>query len=191
VTRNASEAAREHASAAGRSRLHELVLRLRAAPRALSVAAFLAWCALIYVISAQPGPDLGTGFRPLPAWFHNFLHAPEYAVFAWLFLWAIARKGAPLAAAPGRVALCVLAVLVFGASDEWHQSFTPGRDGSASDVLTDAAGGWAAAAFLRAIETGVPRARLARLAVLGVLACVLAAWIATFVPPTLPHLGWL
>jgi hypothetical protein len=167
------------------------VLRLASAPRVLAVAAFLAWCALIWAISAQAGPDLGTGFRPLPAWIHNLLHAPEYAVFAWLFLWATARKGAPLAAGSGRVAVCVLAVLLFGASDEWHQSFTPGRDGSACDILTDVAGGWPAATLLCAIEASAPRARIARILVVGVLACALAALIATFVPPHRPDLGWL
>ena len=34
-----------------------------------------------------------------------------------------------------------LAVVAFGISDEWHQSFVPGRSADVLDVLADAAGG--------------------------------------------------
>jgi uncharacterized membrane protein len=106
-------------------------------------------------------------------------------------LWATAPPGAALAATRRRVVLCVLVVLVYAASDEWHQSFTPGRDSSVCDVLTDLAGGWSAAALLRAVEEGAPRVRLSRLALVAVLACALAALIATLLPAMHPELGWL
>lgn len=168
-----------------------LVERLRDAPRAFGVVAFLGWCALVFFVSAQPAPSLGSSFRPFVAWFHNFLHAPEYAMFALLFLWATARPGAALTGGPRRVAWAVLAVLVYAASDEWHQSFTLGRDASVCDIATDVAGGWLAASLLLALETAAPRARIVRILVLGVLACAVAALIATFVPGTRPDLGWL
>jgi VanZ family protein len=36
--------------------------------------------------------------------------------------------------------LCIVGVAVYGALDEWHQSFTPGRDMSVYDWLADVAG---------------------------------------------------
>jgi VanZ family protein len=168
-----------------------LVERLRTAPRAIGIVAFLGWCALVFGVSAQPAPFLGSSSRPLLAWFHNLLHAPEYAMFALLFLWATARRGEPLTSGRKRLAVLMLAVLVYAASDEWHQSFTPGRDASVCDVATDLAGGWLAFALLSALETTSPRARMVRILLVGVLACALAALIATFLPGTRPDLGWL
>jgi hypothetical protein len=174
-----------------RAVLRAIIERMRSAPRSIAITAFLAWCVLIFVLSAQPVVELGFSFRPLPAWIHNLLHAPGFGTFAVLFLWAVRRRGEALATGHRRVALAVVAVLVYGASDEWHQSFTPGRDPSVCDVLTDVVGGWFAAALLCAIEEAAPRARIARLLLVGVLACVLAALIATFVPAKWPELGWL
>ncbi len=164
---------------------------LRHAPRWLGAIAFLSWSALIFALSAQPTVEIGRLLRPLGAWGHNTLHAPEYAVFAVLFLWATARKDERLASTGRRVALCAVVVLLWGASDEWHQSFTPGRDASVCDVLTDFAGGMSAAILLRAAEEGATRTRMAGLAVLAVLACALAALIATLLPATRPDLPWL
>jgi VanZ family protein len=38
----------------------------------------------------------------------------------------------------------------YGATDEWHQSFVPGRQADAADVLADALGALAAAGAVRA-----------------------------------------
>jgi hypothetical protein len=89
------------------------------------------------------------------------------------------------------MALCALVVFLWGASDEWHQSFTPGRDASVCDILTDFAGGVSAAILLRAAEEGAARARMVGLVALAVLACALAALIATLLPATRPDLPWL
>ena len=45
-----------------------------------------------------------------------------------------------------RIALVALAICVgYGVSDEWHQSFVPGRTADIADVYADAAGACAAA----------------------------------------------
>jgi hypothetical protein len=145
----------------------------------------------MFTLSARPAAEIGRILRPLGAWGHNTMHAPEYAVFAVLFLWATARSGGKLADTKGRILLCAIVVLLWGASDEWHQSFTPGRDSSACDILTDLSGGLSAALLLRAAEGGAAHARMVRMALLAVLACALAALIATLLPATRPDLPWL
>ena len=82
------------------------------------------WAAVIFAASSQPGSAVG-----LPSPWDKLAHMLAYAVLAWLLrksglspFWAIA-----------------LAVL-YGVSDEWHQSFVPGRFCDATDLLADAAG---------------------------------------------------
>ena len=45
-----------------------------------------------------------------------------------------------------RVWLAILLVSLFGASDEWHQSFTPGRSATVADWVADTLGAALAAA---------------------------------------------
>lgn len=91
----------------------------------------LAWCALIFFLSHQPNLDLQHltpefGYadlldKPL----RKLGHVAEYAI---LFLLA-RRHWKP---GPAWV-FCVL----FAVSDEWHQTFVPGRMGKVSDILLD------------------------------------------------------
>ena len=69
---------------------------------------------------------------------------------------------------PGRVAAwcSVLAVSAFGASDEWHQTFTPGRTIEFGDWVADTAGAAVAVAlyvhwhwYRRSLETPLWRRR--------------------------------
>ena len=88
----------------------------------------LAWAALIFWLSAQPKLviDLERGTDKLA-------HFLAYAVLGALLALAQTRTGWPPAAA---YALGI----AYGASDEWHQSFVPGRASDAADWLADAAG---------------------------------------------------
>jgi VanZ family protein len=110
-----------------RRRLHS-VLDSRIA-RWLAVAS---WMALIFFFSSQsqlPSP-------PDP-WadllFKKGAHFTVYAVLAVLF-----RRALP----PGRWiwALSWILTMIYAASDEWHQSFVPGRHPQLTDVLIDACG---------------------------------------------------
>lgn len=90
----------------------------------------LALMGLIFYLSAQEsvGPEL-------PAWTRVVAHFTEYAVLASLWAWALlpdlGRRALPIAGAIS---------LAYAISDEFHQSFVPGRDSDPLDVLTDAAG---------------------------------------------------
>lgn len=90
------------------------------------------WMALIFFLSSQP--QLPSPPDPLADLiFKKGAHFTVYAVLAVLLLRALP---------PGRWVWSVawaLAVL-YAASDEWHQSFVPGRHPQPTDVLIDAAG---------------------------------------------------
>lgn len=49
----------------------------------------------------------------------------------------------------------ILIGICYGLSDEWHQSYIPGRDSTAEDVLSDALGAVAAAVSYRTIVTKI------------------------------------
>lgn len=94
----------------------------------------LAWAGLIFAISSFSNPPGATGGEPVS----QLAHVVEYAVLGFLlarFLAAVLPHGrqAGLAAA---WLICVL----YGVSDEWHQSFVPNRDSTIVDVYFDAAG---------------------------------------------------
>ena len=106
----------------------------------LSAAATFGYMALIFVLSSRRAPEPITGLGLSDRW----LHLVEYGVLGFL-LSDLVRTGAG-----GRrwLALVLLPAVVgslYGASDEWHQSFVPGRDASFADLAMDAVGSFAGA----------------------------------------------
>jgi VanZ family protein len=100
------------------------------------------WMAGIFVASAQPK-------LPLQDEVPDFLsHSAAYLVLAVLWCWALAKgREASL-----RTALAaVLASTLYGVTDEWHQSFVPGRHAEARDVRNDAIGAAAGALLYRGV----------------------------------------
>jgi len=90
------------------------------------------WAAVLFFLSAQSGLDVP------PLFFQGedkVVHAALYAVLGAL----LARGGRASASPPPPWVLVVLGVL-YGASDEWHQSFVPGRDPSLGDWAADTVG---------------------------------------------------
>ena len=71
-------------------------------------------------------------------------HVSEYAVLALLVLWARRgdRKNAGVQAGWNwrDAALALVIAAAYAATDELHQSFVPGREGSLWDVLIDSVG---------------------------------------------------
>ena len=87
----------------------------------------VAWAALIFTFSAIP--DLSTGLGGWDLVLRKIAHALEYAVL-----------GALLLRATGRSGVAFLIGVLYAMSDEFHQTFVPGRVGAAHDVLIDAVG---------------------------------------------------
>ncbi len=95
--------------------------------------AAVAWMAVIFALSAQSFlPDLTPGFPGLE---EIAGHLGAYALLAALLWWALRGTGVRY---PATWAL-LLAVL-YGASDEFHQSFVPGRTMTVNDLLVDLIG---------------------------------------------------
>ncbi len=83
------------------------------------------WAGAIFAISSIP--SLGSGLE----WdftFRKLAHVGEFAVLGFLLARALARVPA------------FLVGLAYAVSDELHQAFVPGRQGSARDVAIDALG---------------------------------------------------
>jgi VanZ family protein len=92
----------------------------------------LAWMALIFWFSSRHGGG------HLPGWeiaARKLGHAIGYLVLALLLVLALRRSGVARAL-PVAAALA----LAYAVSDEWHQSFVPGRTAAPRDVAIDGAG---------------------------------------------------
>jgi VanZ family protein len=87
----------------------------------------VAWAALIFGLSSIS--DLGTGLGTWDLVLRKIAHAAEFAVLGFLLERAVRRWGVALGLG-----------IAYAASDELHQHFVSGREGSPLDVLIDAAG---------------------------------------------------
>jgi len=99
----------------------------------------LGWMSVIFLMSAQP--SLPSADDPLlDVVLKKAGHITAYAVLMALLL----RSATPDQGAltPGRIIACCVILLGYACSDEFHQSFVPGRNSSLTDVmLFDTAGG--------------------------------------------------
>lgn len=92
--------------------------------------------ALLWLQSSQTWPQASPMLFDLAAWLPDWLppdkliHAGLYAALAGLWLWA----------RPGRPWQALLLASLYGAVDEWHQSWVPGRSSDSWDWLADTAG---------------------------------------------------
>jgi hypothetical protein len=96
------------------------------------VAAFappLALMGLIFFLSAQP--DLNSGLGLIDEIGRKFVHMAEYGVLWWLWSRAFGFR---------RPVLAAVITLAYAATDEFHQTFVHGRNGSPIDWAIDGAG---------------------------------------------------
>lgn len=96
----------------------------------------IAWCVLLFVLSAQPHLPLPEEIRESD----KMAHVLAYGVLGWLWARAVSTSW------PTWPTLVVfLSAVVFtgayGLSDEWHQMYVPGRFVSLLDALADICGG--------------------------------------------------
>ena len=82
------------------------------------------------------------------------VHLVEYAILAILYCYSIART-LPQWKRPAVLLLSALLAALWGAVDEWHQSFVPNRSAEVLDAVADALG----AIIGCAIVVGLPKAR--------------------------------
>ena len=115
---------------------------------------------VLYGLSSLPGlplPDDPAHYA-LMRWVspaaQNALHVPAYATLSLTWSWALR---AWLRAPVGTWAVGGAIASAYGALDEWHQSFVPGRYASLVDVLLDVLGAvlgsWLAARLAASKDT--------------------------------------
>ncbi len=107
------------------------------------------WMVALFALSSLPG-DTDTDLAPLspitwvPPALQNLLHLPAYALLGWLWYHALAsHRWTPTLTL---LAAFVLASL-YGAFDELHQVFVPGRFASLTDLAANVIGSALGAGF--------------------------------------------
>ena len=99
------------------------------------------YMALIFWASSRPWPQFLSQTPDFP------LHGGAYFVLGVLAVRAVA-KGLAEPRGAYELAAGVAITILYGMSDEWHQSVVPGRDASLRDVLADAVGALVGAAVI-------------------------------------------
>ncbi len=109
-----------------------MVLRERIAFRIAAVV----WATVIFVASSV---TLETTAEPLPEG-DKIVHIAFYAILAYFLLcgWCVAKNKI---LRKKEVVVVLAVIILYGISDEFHQSFVPGRQPSWHDVLADGVGG--------------------------------------------------
>lgn len=150
------------------------------------------WMGLIFVLSMQEFG--GGGGASGIAWgiASNGYHCFEFGVLALFLCVFLPREaGWPRLEARER-AWILLAVLLYAASDEWHQVYVPSRNASVLDLVSDLVG--ATLALLAARRVAGPHAdaaRLVRIVLLGIPLCIACAAIANGMPQWFPDAAWM
>lgn len=92
----------------------------------------LLWMGLITYWSGQSDLPIDRGWvaRLLRGQQHPLAHAAAFGILAMLVRWAVEPT-------PGATLWVFLFSVMFGAVDEWHQSFTPGRASDIKDLAVD------------------------------------------------------
>ncbi|MBC8244625.1 MAG: VanZ family protein [Verrucomicrobia bacterium] len=124
-----------------------------------------AWMGVIFFFSTDlfSGPQTSRIIGPILKWLvpgisddavaaaqlaaRKVAHLAEYAILAVLICRALAKRAGMLPLPLAALGQAVLIAAAYAAFDEWHQSWTAERFGSALDVGIDSVGAVAGAAF--------------------------------------------
>ena len=97
---------------------------------------FVLWALIIFSFSATTTPAVSQ------VQWKNFvikkaIHIAEYAFFTILLFRALKKSGINSGRA---LVYAFVSASIYGATDEYHQTYTPGRDSRIRDVIIDASG---------------------------------------------------
>jgi VanZ family protein len=113
---------------------------------------------MVLIYSASSMSDPGT---PPGGISDKAAHFLAYAGLGAALLRALAG-GRSAAMTPRRIWLATILAVLYGVSDEFHQTLVPGRSPEMLDVVADACGGLAGAAFLAAAARVLNRLKALR-----------------------------
>ena len=88
------------------------------------------WAAVLFLLSELPGTGVS-----LPDDTDKLVHGGLYLILGLSLAWGKASTGSGVP-----VVVLLLMGVGYGALDEWHQSFVPGRDVSVGDWVADSIG---------------------------------------------------
>ena len=146
--------------------IDQLRKRLLSISRLTYAVAALFQAGFIFLMSSLKSPGI-----PGSSYLSNLCHAPVFGVLAVLVALALGPRQFRFQL------LALLLTILYGVSDEIHQSFTPGRSPDPLDVSVDALGALFALFLLRLVIERRPQG----LQLLGCLSGLLAAiFIATY-----------
>jgi len=113
------------------------------------------WMGVIFALSATP--SLASPFEPIyDLILRKLAHVTVYAVLTLLVYGALRQH---MTRSMPAWLLTLLIATLYACSDEWHQTFVPGREGTVRDVMIDGVGVvgiWGLASYLR-IKGVLPR----------------------------------
>lgn len=113
----------------------------------------ITWMALIFLLSSFPKLQISEGLADFVL--RKLAHMFEYGVlFVLLFL---AFKKTTSLAKRKALWLSFLLTVLYAASDEYHQTFVPGRHGCLSDVSIDTLGAVAGVVFVQKLVFLLPK----------------------------------
>lgn len=96
----------------------------------------IVYCTAIFVQSSYPSPDTIPSF----AYSDKLMHFVAYGILGVLICRAANTVGRWRHSWGTLICIGVVAATLYGASDEWHQSFVAGRSAEATDLIADFAG---------------------------------------------------
>ena len=99
----------------------------------------LLYMVLIFAVSSMKQPPL-----PMPEFewltIDKLYHFIEYAILGGLLTWAFVKAKPSIVPSQLVWYIAALISILYGASDEWHQTFVPGRYATVADWVADVFG---------------------------------------------------